>query len=224
MQNNYKYCAFFDVDGTILSIKTMFSFLEYYDKKSNLSQVTKSRYDENKKNFDFCVKEPKNSREFINTMYYRLFAGIAINYLNELGRDWFAEVFNEKHLNCSTMKEVNFHKRNGAAIVLVSGSMNSCLDPLVRIIGATYVLCTKQEVVNGIITGKILQPQTIGAGKVIAMKNLCTILNNIDLKLCFAYGDHISDIHMLESVGYPYVVKGDYTLEKIALKKGWSII
>lgn len=42
MSDEYKYCAFFDVDGTIISMKTMFSFLEYYDKKTILNLPRKN--------------------------------------------------------------------------------------------------------------------------------------------------------------------------------------
>ena len=141
-----------------------------------------------------------------------------------MGSDWFAEVFNEKYINHHIINEIIFHKKNGAAIVLVSGSMNSCLDPIASLVYASHVLCTKQEVVNGIITGEILHPQTIGDGKAVAMEDFCRSLNNIDLTLCFAYGDHISDIPMLEKVGYPCVVKGDSLLEKIALERGWKTL
>lgn len=103
--------------------------------------------------------------------------------------------------------------------------MNSFLDPLARFIEVTHVLCTKQEIVNRIITSEILHPQTIVDGKDIAIDNFCRSLNNIDLILCFAYGDHISDILMLQKVGYPRgAIKGNLLLEKLALERGWLII
>ena len=224
MRDNYKYCAFFDVDGTILSMKTMFSFLEYYDKNNNLSHTEEVLYKKNRNHFEALVKDSKNSRELVNALYYRLFRGVEINYLSKLGSNWFTEVFNEKYINHASMEEINFHKGNGAAIVLVSGSMKSCLEPFARLIEVKHILCTKQEVVNGIINGEILHPQTIGDGKAIAIDDFCRSINNIDLNLCFAYGDHISDMPMLEKVGNPCIVKGDPLLEKIALKRGWKMI
>ena len=37
---------------------------------------------------------------------------------------------------------------------------------------------------------------------------------------CFAYGDHTSDLPMLESVGTPVVVGGDPVLLERALRRG----
>ena len=44
-----------------------------------------------------------------------------------------------------------------------------------------------------------------------------------DLREAKAYGDHISDLPILESVGYPVAINPSSSLRKIAIEKGWEI-
>ena len=54
-----------------------------------------------------------------------------------------------------------------------------------------------------------------------AVKNLSFSVNEAE---CFGYGDHISDLPMLNFVGNPVVVAGDNELTTIAQKQGWEIL
>ena len=72
-------------------------------------------------------------------------------------------------------------------------------------------------------TGKIIPPQTIGSGKAEAMR-LFMEDKSSQLAECYAYGDDISDVPMLEIVGYPNAVTGGRGLEPYAREHGWNII
>jgi HAD superfamily hydrolase (TIGR01490 family) len=115
------------------------------------------------------------------------------------------------------------HQKAGTEIVLVSGSSTEILAPLAKELGICHVLATRLEEVNGIYTGNILPPQTIGSGK---KEVVCQFLveQKGDSAECYAYGDHWSDIPMLEAVGHSCIVAGDKDLEEYARSHSWEVL
>jgi HAD superfamily hydrolase (TIGR01490 family) len=218
--------AFFDVDDTILQFKTMFIFQDYY--LLNYAPLCslfgklylaffRSRYAKH-------LKTGKD-RNFINKFYYKTFKWRSKSKVHRAANTWFAGIKNnlkniyfEKIIN-----EIKKHQKNGVEIVLVSGSMPAILKPIARDIGVENIICTNLEVKNGRYTGKIIPPQTIGSGKAEAVLAFLEQRNG-DRKASFAYGDHVSDVSMLEVVGHPHVVSNEENMIAIAKSKGWQCI
>ena len=142
------------------------------------------------------------------------------------GQKWFNKINKNKSdlFNKKILHEIKKHKEAGAGIVLVSGSFPPCLDPLAKYIGADYLLASKLETKQGVITGNLLPPQCIGRGKMTAIELFMSSQNSDNYQDCFAYSDHISDLAMLERVGNPVVVLNDPILATHASNKGWKII
>ena len=46
----------------------------------------------------------------------------------------------------------------------------------------------------------------------------------LDLDKSYAYGNHHSDLPLLETVGNPHAVEPDRILEKIAHQRSWPVI
>lgn len=218
-----QYLVFFDVDGTLIRIKSMFSFLKYY-----------SRYKSKINNFKyyfyliktFILQKLGVSRELINQQYYKNFANEKTHEVMALGERWWRYVSSSNDLyNDKVVRELIKHRKNGAEIVFVSGSMPACIDPLAKELGAQHCLLTSLEVHNGYYTGKLNGISNINEGK---RKRILEFINNytqpIDLNQCFAYGDHQSDLPMLELVGNPVVVGKNKFLVEAARKQGWKII
>ena len=78
-------------------------------------------------------------------------------------------------------------------------------------------------VADGRYTGEIRPPQCIGRGKAEAIARFLAA-TGVSAALCHAYGDDISDLPMLDSVGYPVVVRGSRDLEAQAMGRGWPVI
>lgn len=151
-------------------------------------------------------------REEVNRAYYRLHAGEDAGELAALGEQWFAERSAEPDFFVpATLAALRRHRAAGAALVLVSGSFSPCLAPLARAVGAAYTLATEPLVERGRYTGEVVRPM-IGAGKRAAVLDLLAFHPGVDPAQCFAFGDHISDLPMLECVGHPRVVGGDAQL------------
>jgi HAD superfamily hydrolase (TIGR01490 family) len=205
--------AFFDVDETLIDMKSMQSFLDFcFDDDAENSPWQQ---------FQHTVEGM--SREDGNRAYYRLWSGRHFSDLTAAGRSWF-----ERHIQRSgflvapTADAVREHRRAGRNIFLVSGSFHPCLDPLAAHFGASEVFCTELVEDNGIVTGEIVQSR-IGDGKRRAVEDALTRYA-IPPDLTWAYGDHISDLPMLAAVRHPVAVNPDPQLLQIAQQRRWQII
>ena len=108
--------------------------------------------------------------------------------------------------------------------MLVSGGFAACLQPIANHLGVKHLLCTELQQIDGHYTGKIESEPTIGIGKVNRINKFIKEQTSINLKNCFAYGDHYSDLPMLLAVGNPCVASGAKQLEHYAAYHGWPIL
>ncbi len=212
--------AFFDVDDTLISIKSMFSFQDFWYNKYGDQRARDCFMADMQRRH-----EPHVSWELLNRLYYRHFAGRRVLDVEQCGREWYAFV-------CSTnpgfylprpVQELREHQRQGREVVFVSGSFAALLQPIARHLGVRHLLATTLEIVGGRYTGEILPPQTIGAGKAIAISAFLQQVGG-RAESCYGYGDDISDLPMLQLVGKPTVVSGGRGLESYARQHGWRVI
>ena len=116
------------------------------------------------------------------------------------------------------------HQASGHTLILVSASLRYLLKPVINDLGFHHLLCTDLEIAeNGALTGKTNGPICINHHKRVAVENLAHE-KGIRLDQSYAYGNHHSDIPMLEAVGKPAAVEPTMPLKKIAVKKGWPIL
>ncbi|HML83233.1 MAG TPA: HAD-IB family hydrolase [Thiomonas arsenitoxydans] len=213
--------AFFDVDETLIAGKSMFSFLRlfYLRRYGNFGKYMYAFFMLRVK---WLVKFGA-SREAINSTYYSVFRGVDVLQLTNAGLYWYEQQIKKGGFYVEdVIGELKQLKQDGFLVTLVSGSFHPCLDPIAEHLNANHVLCTELECRDGILTGRLLQ-QTIGSGKAGAIQKLLEELN-VDASVCTAYGDHISDLFMLELVGAPIVVgRHSSQLVEIAERRGWPI-
>lgn len=211
--------VFSDVDETLIRVKSMFRFLEFYLRSRGEPPAT----------YDRLAGELRNAalrgapRGEINRRYYRLYRGEEAKHLSHAGRRWFTTEWQERAdgLYVPEVEEaLAAHQKAGQPVVLVSGSFFACLDPIAEDIRADQVLGTRPVVRRGELTGEVLVPM-IGATKGRAVR-IAAALRGFDLARSSAYGDHISDVPMLEAVGRPVAVGDDEELTAHARRSGWS--
>lgn len=217
-----KYYAFFDVDETLISGKSMFMFADYFcdhlrsaDAGSRKAAVAALRNP---------TLTPEPSRRTTNREYYRrLLQGLKVADVMRLGEDWFkaAHVASDFFV-ASALAHVRVHQERGGHVVLVSGSFQAPLAPIAHHIGAKHILATRLAVQRGVFTGAVLSG-CIGSEKAEAVQRFLE-QNSISPSRCYAYGDHLSDADMLACVGYPIVVGNDQALMREAARRRWSTI
>lgn len=212
--------AFFDVDETLITAKGMFDFLRYWlalqgDDGSIYEQRTSELLD---------IARRGLPREEGNRLYYSNFAGAPVAEVMAVGRDWYADYRSRPTpFVAASVAALVRHKAAGDRVVLVSGSFPPCLTPLAEDVEADLVLCTEALVAaDGTFTGEV-GTSMIGTAKADAVSDLVSQLG-MSAENCFAYGDHSSDLDMLQSVGRPVVVGADPVLVEHAGKHGWPIL
>ncbi|MFZ2315070.1 MAG: HAD-IB family hydrolase [Gammaproteobacteria bacterium] len=204
---NIRY-AFFDVDETLVNFKSMFKFYKYWLCKKSRFGVFGGYFSYFLFSFKIKFLSYFFKRSEINKKYYAQYAGFSEKKLKLIGEMWWKDLLKkEPFFHAEVLDQFFFHKKNGVKTVLVSGSMGLCLEPLKIYLGADYAIWTDLEVKDGRLTGELLGEPNIGQGKV---RRILSFLEKQpvkpDLLNSYAYGDHESDIPMLDLVGNPYFV------------------
>lgn len=212
------YLVFSDVDETLISRKSMFDLLRLRFVRRYGEDEGAARYAAvaGRIHARAAAGEP---REVLNRGYYREYAGDSVAETEALGREWFTarSAADPGFFIASTLAEIRRHQAAGAELVLVSGAFAPLLDPIARHVGASRVLATVPLVRDGRYTGEVVRPM-IGESKRAAVEELLRDHpGGIDPRDCFAYGDHPSDLPMLECVGNPRVVGGHPELLRLGL-------
>jgi HAD superfamily hydrolase (TIGR01490 family) len=201
------------VDQTLVHAKTMVEFWRFW----TIHWLTGHTPEEADRSLAPLLSLP---RQEANLGYYRLFEGVAAEDLAAAGRAWHADFLARGDaLLLPTLRELLRHRALGHPVILVSGSLHACLDPLARTLGAD-VLCTEQEVdTDGRFTGRVIRSM-IGPGRLRAVRAALDI-RGIDPALCSAYADHETDLELLQAMGDPVVVGDDPVLRAVAAARGW---
>ncbi|WP_051840604.1 HAD family hydrolase [Streptomyces sp. NRRL F-5126] len=207
--------AFFDVDETLITVKSMFRFLEFHYRARGLPP---SAYGQAAGTLRRRSAEGV-SRLTTNREYYRLFAGRPRDELFSHGRAWFeAESAAGGLLHPPVVSALRRHQEQGALIVLVSGSFRPCLEPVAGALGADEILCSEPEYADGLCTGVVRSP-VIGVQKGRLARELMR-QRAVPPSRAAAYGDHASDLELLRSVGHPVAVGDDLVLGAHAARTG----
>ena len=216
--------AFFDVDDTLITIKSLLRFQEYWYQWKRDEAGRKPYIDEIQE-----LLAQDAPWEFVNRRYYAHFAGRSVIDIKQCVQLWYKDTVrelenhNQSLFQPAIVQRLQQHRLEGLEPVFVSGSFELLLEPIAQYLQVKHVLAIRQQVVDGVLTGHILPPQTIGQGKADAVLQF---LNgkSVAAENCYAYGDDISDAQMLSSVGFPFVVKGGRRLEEYAQQIGWPVI
>ncbi|MDP4557196.1 HAD-IB family hydrolase [Halomonas meridiana] len=221
MSTEFRF-AFFDVDETLIKIKSMFDFYHFWCYKVLLRP---DMHDNFEAEFSHMLLEDY-TREELNRSYYRYFTGVDPKMLNQAGAHWALERLEHPDdlFIAPVIEELQRLQGEGITPVFVSGSFHELLEPIANSLKAPHILATKLEIgEDGLYTGNIISPQTIGIGKALAIQNFLQ-KKDTSPKHCYAFGDDISDLHMLNAVGYPVVVGTESSLAKHAAIANWRII
>jgi len=142
----------------------------------------------------------------------------------EDGAEAFYHTYLKPHIAPKILERVRKHQSAGHTLVLVSASLRYMLNPVVQDLGFHHLLCTDLEISNnGLLTGKTDGPICIDQHKRTAVKSIAQA-KGIGLEQSYAYGNHHSDIPMLETVGNPIAVEPTAPLKKKALENGWPVL
>lgn len=148
-------------------------------------------------------------------------AGKPVQVIEPLGEEFCRETLCPL-VAADGMRRIEAHRQAGHVIILVTGSLDFLIEPIADALQVDHCLATRLERVQGLYTGRVVDPLPYGHGKARLIRALASELN-IGLSTCFAYGDSPGDVELLESVGYPTVINPIRGMATIAERKRWPI-
>ncbi|WP_280568388.1 HAD-IB family hydrolase [Chromohalobacter sp. 296-RDG] len=221
MKNEIRF-AFFDVDDTLINIKSMFDFYRFWCYEI---WHRPEMHDDFEATFSRMFLEGC-AREKLNSSYYRYFTGVDPQLLDRAGADWATDRLTRSNgfFVAPVVEELQRLQSEGITPVFISGSFHALLEPIARTLEVSHILATKLEVgVDGRYTGNIIPPQTIGMGKALAVQDFLQH-HAASPRCCYAFGDDLSDLPMLNVVGYPVAVGAGTILAERAATENWPVI
>ncbi|MDE2000190.1 MAG: HAD-IB family hydrolase [Burkholderiales bacterium] len=217
-----KAYAFFDVDGTLIKGKSMFDFHDFW--YQNGAEASSRHEHEDISAILSSLAVSGASRALINRRYYEFFAGRSVSNVTACAKAWAEQALEKPDfLVHKVVQRLSALRQDGVEPVFVSGSFVELLSPIAKALDVKYVLATRLVNDGKKYNGRITMPQTIGTGKAQAMHAFLAD-QDADGRDCWAFGDDISDVPMLELVGHPTAVIGDQELAMIAAIRDWPTI
>lgn len=212
--------AFFDVDETLIVEKSMFTVLgalgrdtPEFDAAGHRRAITR-------------LRNKGHSRTTVNRYFYRGLAGLEVSDVQRVAEEYFAAraASSSPLFIASTTERLRALVDSDVPAVVVSGSAEIFLRPMMKMLGVHHVLATRLVTdTSGRLTGEIDGACMIGEGKTEAV---CTFLKRAGAVAseCWGFGDHLSDIPFLEVLGHPHIVEGNADAVAEAGRRGWPVL
>jgi HAD superfamily hydrolase (TIGR01490 family) len=115
------------------------------------------------------------------------------------------------------------HAAAGDRLVLLTSSSVFVAECAAAQFGLDDLLATELEEADGRLTGRVVAPVCYGAGKVQKAEAFAR-MHGMSLDDAVFYTDSCTDLPMLERVGHPRVVRPDARLRLQARRRGWPVL
>ncbi|MGQ9905006.1 MAG: HAD family hydrolase [Anaerolineae bacterium] len=159
-----------------------------------------------------------------------LVKGYSTEQLTEMGT-WVAQYEMWPKRRQAVIDEVLTHARNGAQIVLLSGTYQPILDAFAQClmreapgILPIVAIASPLEVKDGLATGKLDGPLNVEQAKADRAQAWLRGAHADTAGIDMMYGDTLGDLQMMELSRTPVCVYPSAALRRIALARGWRIL
>jgi len=216
MPSNSPIAAFFDFDETLLSISSAGIGFKVLKEQGYLSRTFMLKMAVT----HLLLKLGLIDEEAMAKVFLGFYKGRDIQALVDSSPDFY-RVYLKPNLAQQVVEKLKWHQSQGHQTVLVTGSIDYYLTPVMDDLGIDHLLCTHLEKdADGIPTGRSEGPICVGEQKVKLALDLAQA-QGIDLKESYAYGNSELDIPILEKVGHPVSVNPSQKLRDHARAHGW---
>ncbi|WP_305094544.1 HAD-IB family hydrolase [Prescottella sp. R16] len=207
--------AAFDLDGTLIT-----------------GYTASAVYRERLRRFDISVAELlRTTGAALDTQFRGADVGrlmeIAVRGLTGRSEDelteWSQRLFRQEIASMiypQARRLLDAHRRAGHRIVMATSATLYQAYWIADDLGIDDILCSRPEVVDGLLTGELTGPALWGAEKAKAVRDFADRVG-APLSEAFAYSNGAEDVPMLESVGRPVALNPDRRLAEIARTEGW---
>lgn len=211
--------AFFDVDYTLLNASSSVLYVKYMRRHGRLGHLDMLRVGW------YVILYRTTIVDFAKVIAQlaRSAAGESEPETRAFCNRWFSEVI-VHHISEDAQQRIEHHRAQGHRPVLLSAATQYVNRPLAEHLGLDDdFLCTRLEAIDGVLSGRLIEPACYGAGKLFWARQFATE-HGIDLAASYFYTDSYSDLPMLRAVGHPIVVNPDARLRRHAQRAGWPIL
>jgi len=111
-----------------------------------------------------------------------------------------AEVQSEIELTPGARTLVKTLHQLGHSVAVVSGGFTAVIEPLVKELGITYYRANTLEIIDGKLTGLVIEPIVDRAAKATALRDFAAI-EGVQLEQTVAIGDGANDLDMISIAG-----------------------
>lgn len=220
MTDNSRVAAFFDVDGTIVASNIVHYGVEI--RTAHLSGAARLAWVAGfLPRVAYYLALDAVSREAFQRAFYKVYRGLGWGDFSNRAQALFHDYVTPRILPAAAARIAD-HRRRGHRVVLVTGSIESIVEPIAAHLGVSDFLCARLEVRNGVISGELAAPPLAGERKAKAAREWAQ-RESINLTESYGYADSKDDIPLLECVGRPTVVNPNRALRRTALRHDWDI-
>ena len=205
-----RVAAVFDVDQTLVQGYTERLFFRYLMRQGLLSVSQALSY------LGHLAWNPRD--RFQDKSYLE---GLDVGEVLRLARRCYQEDISPR-VSPQGLHCVLEHQARGHAIALLTGSLAFLLLPLKEELGADWLIATEVTRNNAKFTGEIAGLHPRGRNKLLLLRELSRV-HGLDLSQSYAYGDHIQDLYIFRSIGYPVAVNPSWRLKRLARRHRWPI-
>ncbi len=211
--------AVFDVEGTIVSSNVVEAYLWLRLSDAPADEWPFTFAELAKKLPGLLGAERRDRGEFLRS-FYRRYAGAREDEVRRIAQDSIAELL-LRRLSPGAVRRIREHKAAGHRVVLVTGSADFVVQPLMPLVDE--IVATKLKVdASGRFTGDLDLPPLVGEARASWLRRYANVVG-ADLERCYAYADSMSDLPLLEAVGHPAAVNPDVALARIARTRKWPV-
>ena len=123
----------------------------------------------------------------------------------------------------SAISEIKHHRERGAMLVLLSSALRPVCSEIASGLAFDDILCSELESSGGRLTGKTVGPLCYGEEKMHRLREFC-LSHSQNPSDAWYYGDSVSDLAVLSSVGNPICINPERALKKKAKRRGWKVL
>lgn len=212
--------AFFDLDKTIIARSSTLAFSKPFRAGGLISRraVLRSAYAQ----FVYLAGGANHDQmERMRQYLSALCAGWDVQQVKEIVAETLYELIDPVvYDEAATL--IERHHADGLDVVIVSSSGAEVVEPIGEMLDADHVVATRLVVEDGRYTGEI-DYYAYAENKATAIRELAAS-EGYDLSRSLAYSDSVTDLPMLEAVGYPHAVNPDRALRREAVSRGWPVL
>jgi HAD superfamily hydrolase (TIGR01490 family) len=216
-----RVAAFFDLDGTLAASNPIRTFL-YFVLSEEPWWLRPALLAATIVPISACAALDRFDRRRFNLLFYRLYARMPPERVERLaGR--CAEITVHRRLYPEVVEVLHGHRAAGEDVVLVTGALDLVVAHVAQRLGAVVGAATTLERAGARFSGRLCHEPIVGNAKRLAIERFAAE-RGYDLSRCHAYGDHVTDLPFLSSVGRPVVVRPDRRLLAEARRRGFRVL